>query len=85
MQAAKDTGLDHIQFKFDYRNKAKKLFEEDLLMVREWGVRGFPTIYFIDGDDNRFKVYGSKPYQVYEDALLKLVPGQVKERNAIFL
>lgn len=81
VQAAKDTGLDHIQFKFDYRNKTKKLFEEDLLMVREWGVRGFPTIYFIDGDDNRFKVYGSKPYQVYEDALLKLVPGQVKKET----
>jgi predicted DsbA family dithiol-disulfide isomerase len=23
VQAAKDTGLDHIQFEFDYRNKAK--------------------------------------------------------------
>lgn len=81
VQAAKDTGLDHIQFKFDYRNKAKQLFEEDISMAREWGVRGFPTIYFIDEDDNRFKVYGSKPYQVYEDALLKLIPGQVKKET----
>lgn len=76
VQAAKDAGLHHIQFKFDFRNRAKQLFEEDLLMAKEWGVRGFPTIYFIDEDDNRFKVYGSKPYQVYEDALLKLVPGK---------
>ena len=78
VQAAKEAGLDHIQFKYYYRNGAKQLFEEDLLMAREWGVRGFPTIYFIDEDDNRFKVYGSKPYQVYEQALLKLVP-----RNAV--
>lgn len=77
VQAAKDVGLDHIQFKYDYRQQAKQLFEEDLAMAREWGVRGFPTIYFIDEDDNRFKVYGSKPYEVYEQALLKLVPGKV--------
>ena len=76
VQAAKDAGLDPIKFELDYRNTAKQLFEQDLLMAREWGVRGFPTIYFIDGDDNRFKVYGSKPYQVYQDALLKLVPGK---------
>ncbi|MBS4063156.1 MAG: DsbA family protein [Chitinophagaceae bacterium] len=77
VQAAKDVGLDHIQFKHDYRHNAKQLFEDDLLMAKEWGVRGFPTIYFVDEEDNRFKVYGSKPYQVYEQALLKLIPGNV--------
>lgn len=82
VQAAKDAGLDHIQFKYDYRNTAKQLFEEDLVMAREWGVRGFPTIYFIDADDNRFKVYGSKPYQVYEQALLKLIPGTVVKETS---
>jgi predicted DsbA family dithiol-disulfide isomerase len=77
VQAAKDAGLDSSQFIYDYEHKAKQLFEEDISMAKEWGVRGFPTIYFIDGDDNRFKVYGSKPYQVYEQALLKLVQGEV--------
>ena len=76
-QAARDAGLDAGQFEYDYEHKAEQLFEEDLSMARAWGVRGFPTIYFIDEDDNRFKVYGSKPYQVYEQALLKLVPGEV--------
>lgn len=74
VQAATDAGLDARQFSHDYQHRAKELFEEDLAMAREWGVRGFPTIYFIDGDDNRFKVYGSKPYEVYEQALLKLLP-----------
>lgn len=79
VQAAKEAGLDHIQYKYDYRNKAKQLFEEDLSVARAWGVKGFPTIYFIDEEDNRFKVYGSKPYQVYEQALLKLLPGDVQK------
>jgi predicted DsbA family dithiol-disulfide isomerase len=81
MQAAKDAGLDASQFVFDYEHKAKHLFEEDLLMTKEWGVRGFPTIYFIDEEDNRFKVYGSKPYQVYEQTLLKLVTGEVRKNK----
>ena len=77
VQAARDAGLDAGQFEYDYEHKSEQLFKEDLSMTRAWGVRGFPTIYFIDEDDNRFKVYGSKPYQVYEQALLKLVPGEV--------
>jgi predicted DsbA family dithiol-disulfide isomerase len=78
LQAAADAGLNVGQFEDDCKHKAKKLFEEDLLMVKEWGVRGFPTIYIIDEEDNRFKVYGSKPYYVYEQALLKLITGEVK-------
>lgn len=77
LQAATDAGLDAGQFEYDYEHKAEQLFKEDLSMARAWNVRGFPTIYFIDGNDNRFKVYGSKPYQVYEQALLKLVSGEV--------
>ncbi|MBC6491290.1 ClpXP adapter SpxH family protein [Flavihumibacter stibioxidans] len=82
VQAANDAGLDTVQFEHDYKHKAEHFFQEDLFMAKEWGVRGFPTIYFIDGDDNRFKVYGSKPYQVYEEALLKLVPGKVIKQPA---
>jgi putative protein-disulfide isomerase len=76
VQAAKDVGLDAAQLEYDCKSRAEQLFEEDLSMAKAWGVRGFPTIYFIDGHDNRFKVYGSKPYQVYEQALLKLIPGE---------
>lgn len=81
VQAAKDAGLDINQFEIDYGQKAKQLFEGDLQMAKEWGVRGFPTIYFIDEDGNRFKVYGSKPYHVYEQALLKLLPGEVQRKK----
>ena len=78
-QAALDTGLNLEKFRDDFDHDAKELFNEDLELARQFGVRGFPTIFFIDEDDNRFKVYGSKLYEQYESALLKLVPDAVKK------
>lgn len=78
-QAAEESGLDGLKFKNDFENAAPDLFGADLELAKEWGVRGFPTIFFIDDEDNRFKVYGSKPYEVYEQALLKLVPSASKK------
>lgn len=76
-QAALETGLNLEQFEKDYNGPAKDLFNEDLAISREWGVRGFPTLFFLDEEDNQLKVYGSKPYEVYEQTLLKLVNGPV--------
>lgn len=70
--AAEIVGLNVAQFKTDYHGKAKALFEEDLKTSRENGVRGFPTIYFVDDAGNKEIVYGSKPYALYEAAILKL-------------
>jgi predicted DsbA family dithiol-disulfide isomerase len=79
LQAALETGLDALKFKDDFENGAKALFEEDLALARQLGVRGFPSIFFTDEDNNRFLVYGSKPYGQYEQALLKLYPDAVKK------
>ncbi|MDR4503727.1 MAG: DsbA family protein [Candidatus Scalindua sp.] len=70
--AAKNVGLNVEQLKTDYEGKAKTLFEEDLRIAREFGVRGFPTIFFLDNAGNKEIVYGSKPYAFYETAILKL-------------
>lgn len=78
-EAAIVSGLDITQFKTDFDGAANTAFENDLALGSQLGVRGFPTIFFTDKDDNRFKVYGSKPYEVYEQALLKLVPEAVKK------
>lgn len=70
--AAKNVGLNVTQFKIDFEGKAKTLFEEDLKMSKANGVRGFPTIFFLDDANNKEVVYGSKPYAFYEMAILKL-------------
>jgi predicted DsbA family dithiol-disulfide isomerase len=72
--AAKKVGLDIFKLKTDYGGKAKELFEEDLKLGRELGVRGFPTMFFTDTIGNKEMVYGSKPYDTFENALVKLYP-----------
>lgn len=76
--AAKTVGLNVEQLKTDYEGKAKALFEEDLKLGKELGVRGFPTIFFIDEAGNKETVYGSRPYAFYEMAILKLNPNTHK-------
>jgi len=70
--AAKKAGLNMEQFKTDFENNAKALFEADLTLGRELGVRGFPTLFFLDDSGNKEIVYGARPYAFYEMAILKL-------------
>lgn len=70
--AAKKRGLNSEQLRSDFENKAKMLFEEDLKLAKEFGVKGFPTMFFLDNSGNKEIVYGSKPYAFYETAILKL-------------
>lgn len=83
-QAALETGLDARQLKADYEGKAVQLFQEDLALARQLGVRGFPTIFVTDGANNSILVlvYGSLPYAQYEQALLNLYPEAVKQTIA---
>ena len=72
--AAEKVGLEVEQLKKDYDGKAKDLFSEDLELAQQLSVRGFPTIFFVDSSANQERVYGSKPYSVYENAIAKLHP-----------
>lgn len=76
--AAQKSGLNVDQLKTDFDSKAKTLFEEDLKLTREFGVRGFPTMFFLDNSGNKEVVYGSKPYAFYETSVLKLHPTVLK-------
>ena len=76
--AAQSVGLDVQTFKQDYEGTAKVHFEADLALSRQLGVRGFPTIFFTDSKGQQEKVYGTKPYEVFEKALLKLNPDAAK-------
>jgi putative protein-disulfide isomerase len=77
--AAKTVGLDMEAFERDFNGNAEALFKEDLNFAASLGVRGFPTMFFADQEGNQEKVYGTKPYSVYESALLKQLPDAVKK------
>ncbi len=72
--AAKQAELKVEQLKADFEGTANALFEEDLKLAKQFGVRGFPTLFFTDNSGNKEIVYGSKPYPFYETAILKLNP-----------
>ncbi len=76
--AAAKVGLNKVQFKADYTGAAKIHFEQDLKMGKELGVRGFPTLFFIDAIGNKEIVYGAQPYSTFEQAFLKLLPTSSK-------
>lgn len=76
--AAKEVGLDVEKFKKDFESTAKDLFQQDLKLARELGVRGFPTIFIADSTGKSEMVYGTKPYSAYEMAIKKIAPNTEK-------
>lgn len=88
-EAAELAGLDLNKLKADYKGQAKSRFQEDLAYGKKLGVRGFPTLFFSDGNKNQLTVYGSKPYASYENAILALYPEakkkQIIDENALSL
>lgn len=70
--AANQAGLDSEQLKVAYEGSAKTEFEADLKLAQQMGVRGFPSIYMMNEQGQQEFVYGSRPYENYESALLKV-------------
>ncbi|KQS30719.1 ClpXP adapter SpxH family protein [Dyadobacter sp. Leaf189] len=77
--AAAKVGLDTVQLESDFNGKANELFKEDLALAAQLGVRGFPTLFFVNAQGDQQKVYGTKPYSVYEAALLEQMPAAAKK------
>lgn len=76
--AASDAGLDVGRFEQDYRTQAVTLFEADLQLAAQWTVRGFPTLLVFNREGKHEKIYGFKPYEVFEGAIAKMHPGATK-------
>ncbi|RYZ26558.1 MAG: DsbA family protein [Sphingobacteriales bacterium] len=76
--AATRAGLDTTQLKANTEGTAKLMFEEDLKLARQYGVMGFPTMFIINERGSRQMVYGTKPYAVYEAAVLRSEEAAVK-------
>ncbi|ACU62646.1 conserved hypothetical protein [Chitinophaga pinensis DSM 2588] len=78
-QAASATGLDTTRLKTDIEAVGVQRFQEDLAISRQYGVRGFPTIFVTDNKGHQEKIYGSKSYAVFEDCIRKLLPTAEKK------
>lgn len=77
-KAAKMVGLDAGKLKSDFEGQAPSLFQSELALARNMGVRGFPSVFVTDNFGNREFVYGFKPYQVFENGILKVFPKAAK-------
>jgi len=76
--AAELIGLNSDQLQEDMEGRGRDLFEEDLQLARQLGVRGFPTMFFLNDKGERELVYGFRPYPEYEQAILKVSPAALK-------
>ncbi|SDE79433.1 Predicted dithiol-disulfide isomerase, DsbA family [Dyadobacter soli] len=76
--AASHAGLDVGQFEKDYQTDAVKLFQGDLQLAAQWAVRGFPTLLVFNREGQHEKIYGFKPYEIFEAAIAKMHPGAPK-------
>ena len=72
--AATQSGLAVAQLQKDYETRAIENFSADLALTKQLGVTGFPTLFFYDVENKRQKLYGTKPYRIFEDAILKTYP-----------
>lgn len=72
--AAAYAQLNIEQLDHDFDTVAATLFEQDLQLGRQMGVRGFPSVFMINREGDKELVYGAKPYPVFITALQKLLP-----------
>lgn len=72
--AATKVGLNVARFKTDYEGKARQLFEQDVQVGKDLGVRGFPTMIFSNPAGEREFIYGAKPYAFLEGVVRRLYP-----------
>ncbi len=72
--AAFYTGLDTSRLKADYEGQAKLDFQKDLELAQQMAVRGFPTLFISNAAGSQEKVYGFKPYSVFESSLIAVYP-----------
>ncbi|MBL7818613.1 MAG: DsbA family protein [Saprospiraceae bacterium] len=78
-KAALEVGLDALKLKTDMDGKAKLDFQNDLNLARQLGVRGFPTLFFMDEQGNKLTLYGVKPYEQFERNIRALAVDALKK------
>lgn len=85
--AANQCQLDTTKLKTDYESTAIIDFQVDLKLAAQLGIRGFPTLIFRNNKNQEQIIYGFKPYQDFEKAILMLNPEAKKQeynKNELF-
>jgi putative protein-disulfide isomerase len=72
--AAVSCGLDGDALIEAMDGIAKIKFEEDLQYAKLFSIKGFPSIVFTDANNDHYLLYGYKPYEEFEQAILKWNP-----------
>ncbi len=70
--AAKECGLDLKKMHSDYESEAEQLFKNDLTLAKQYGVRGFPTLFIVNSNNQTELVYGARPYSTIIQAIQRL-------------
>lgn len=78
-KAAAEVGLNTVKMKADYEGKATTLFQEDLALAKQLGVRGFPTLFFANAANQQELSYGVRPYTTFEHNISMLAPDVKKQ------
>ena len=89
VDAAIQAGLDPKKLLEDMPGKGLELFKADLQLAQNLSVRGFPTLILNNLVFQTERVYGYKPYSVFESAIIKLAPltqkkGYSKDWESLF-
>lgn len=77
--AALHAVLDPKQMLKDMQGPAAIAFENDVKLARSYGIKGFPSILFTDGNQDQYLLYGFKPYEEFEQAIQKWNPNALKK------
>lgn len=79
-KASEYSKLNTKKLEEDYNGIAKILFQKDLELAKQLGVRGFPTMFFVSNENKYEIVYGAKPYSAYKKAVEKTNPKVVEKK-----
>lgn len=77
-EAAFEVGLDVVKLFNDIENRAEKMFDEDLSLVKSFGIEVLPTFILTDRFDNHITLNGFQDYQNFEAAIKTMIPDIVK-------
>lgn len=57
--------------------EAETSLQEDFQLVRQLGVRGFPTIVMLNEEKKGVKIVGARALEQYTEALQQMLPGEI--------